>query len=158
MYVDEIPSEANDIVEYTRNHPQEAVDKIGELQAENFKLKKALDGCSKCKDQYEAEVKRLNQLVFAYESAKAPVNPHLRDKICKILITTQFNHWVAKEHGPSITETAEQANSRIERACNYYLGMTEKGTILPYEQTAFQHIIWVQMAIIEQALKENDKS
>ena len=39
VYVDEMPLEAHDIVEYTRNHPREAVEKIRELQAENDKLK-----------------------------------------------------------------------------------------------------------------------
>lgn len=54
-------------------------DRKSNLEDENAKLKKALDGCAKCKDQYEAEVKRLNQLVFAYESVEAPVNPLLAE-------------------------------------------------------------------------------
>ena len=43
MYVNEIPLEAHDPVEYTRNHPHKAVDKIRELQAENAKLKEELE-------------------------------------------------------------------------------------------------------------------
>ena len=54
MYVDKIPLEAHDPVEYTRNHPQEAVDKIRELQAERDHLE---DLVGEVKEEF-AEYKR----------------------------------------------------------------------------------------------------
>lgn len=43
MYIDEIPLEANNIVEYARNHPKEAVEKIKSQHEQIERLKEDIN-------------------------------------------------------------------------------------------------------------------
>ncbi len=64
MYVDEIPLEAHNPIEYIRNHPQKAVEKICELQAENDKLKNELEQAHNQVESVENDNLNLIELSF----------------------------------------------------------------------------------------------
>ena len=70
----------------------------------------------------------------------------LYHKIIEILVFSQFNAWVEPE---DTDQTADEINTKSQRALDYYLGRTRNPKIItPWEQVRFNHIIKKQASLI----------
>ncbi len=80
----------------------------------------------------------------------------ISEKITEILVKTQFSFWVEKSDRGI---TASEANTREQRAIDYYLGKTQKPLgITPTEQVQFRAIVDMQRHCIMKFLLELEEA